>query len=117
MNKGIELRLNYIGLIREGKTSEAWIVLNQIWSLDKPKQSKDTRLVETIKQIEVVDKDENFLQWLIDVDGIGPKTANKLFKDYPSKKILRDTLDNNIKELIDKYRDDIVHKLNKELKI
>ena len=116
MNKGIELRLKYVKLIREDKNSEAWNVLNEIWDLEDPTRRKHNKLVLPIKVDLELEDEISFFKELKDINGIGKKIARKIIEEYHSKKNLKHALDHRLKEMKDKFRDDVVDKLNKELK-
>lgn len=123
MNKNIELRLRYNQLIIEGKNSEAWIVLNQIWDLDKGIKSKEIKEqpkeVQLEKIVSNVKKDKvelkyNSISELFNIGGISKSIIKKLEKEYGSIDNIINVIKsgNNLK--VSKY---IENKIKKELNL
>ena len=122
MNKNIELRLEYTQLVIDGKDSEAFEVLKEIWELDKKGvvEEKVTKKVEKIESDESnveeskgdsnSDKDIS-LDDLGKIKGIGKKTIQDIKKIYKSISELKSALEEDNVPL----RDDVVIKLKKEL--
>ena len=118
MNKGIELRIRYTNLIIEGKTSEAWKVLNEIWNLDKgpkEKREKPKEVIKEIKETLVKIQTSKYLSLrdLEKIKGIGKETVDDLEDIYSTLDNLMEAI-NSGKRL--PLRNDIAKKLNKELK-
>lgn len=121
MDKGIELRLRYIDLVREGKDQEAWKVLNEIWTYDKnPNKTKTNKSkIKPTKQKEVEPKIKlpskfKTIRDLEKIHGVGTVTVTELEERYESLEELIKVMKGG-KNLV--TLDYIEEKIKKELKI
>jgi protoheme ferro-lyase len=120
MNKNIELRLRYNQLIIEGKEKDAWLVLNEIWDLDKgikhedkPKEIPLEKIVSEKKEDKVEQKYKTISD-LSKISGISKSTIKKLEKDYQSIDNIINVIKNGNNLKIPKY---IENKIKKELNL
>lgn len=70
------------------------------------------KIGDTVVETKIIDKD-GFLKELIDIKGIGEKTAKEITKSY-SREELKDELENNQIVLKQRFRDDVVKKLEEK---
>lgn len=122
MDKGIELRLKYNELVREGKQKEAWETLNAIWEYDKnPKglsKKKPVIKPEPKKKPEVkkpkIPSKFKTINDLNKIHGVGSVTVKQLESRYDSLEELISVMKTG-KNLV--TLDYIEDKIKKELKI
>jgi hypothetical protein len=124
MNKGIELRLKYNQLIIEGKTEEAWKILNQIWDLDKgivnfkdikiEKTKPIEELVEIAEKEVIIPSKFKTISDLSKIHGVGKGTVKQLEYIYGTLDNLVDVMKKGVNL---KTRDDIEEKIKKGLNL
>lgn len=123
MSKNIELRLEYVKLIQQGKEKEAQEVLKEIWALKgqpikevKPKKPVE-EVVEKPKEIEREKKKtpkKESLDSLIKIKGIGKETLKDIKLIYSDLNELKEDLKSG-RDL--PLRNDIEDKIRKHFNI
>jgi len=121
MVNNIELRREYVKLVQQGKTSEAFKKLQEIWSVESKKKEKPI-VVETVKSVtvkpiikentKIIIKKVNSFKNLSKIKGIGKETVKDISSIYESMEDLISALKAG-KNL--PLRNDVEDKLRKEL--
>jgi len=82
------------------------------YRFDRVLEAVKGKIGDTVVETKVIDTGE-FLKELIDIKGIGEKTAKEIVKMY-SREELKDELENNQIVLKLRFRDDVVKKLEEK---